>query len=197
MISVLRETHDTPESVTRRLLLAGSTNRFGEANYRAVWGGNRQAWIGGKFEDRDERGALLRERIELRKEPKYPAANRWHIEPWVPLETYGSPRIVVFADNGTRWRAERSRTRSVSFARRLRTLLHAGKSAGRIYSTGGDYRGIRRTADRTVARRTTSAITHAALQKGSDEDQSYADWAYDLLDDAVPAFHKQPIVTAS
>jgi hypothetical protein len=53
------------------------------------------------------------------------------------------------------------------------------------------------TADRTVARRTTSAITHAALQKGSDEDQSYADWAYDLLDDAVPAFHKQPIVTAS
>jgi hypothetical protein len=55
-------------------------------------GWNRLAWIGGKFEDRDERGALLRERIELRKEPKYLAVNRWHIERWVPPETYGSPR---------------------------------------------------------------------------------------------------------
>src|SRR6266568_3403676 len=69
MILVVRETHDTPENVARRLERAGGVNRFGEANYRAVWGWNRLAWIGGKFEDRDEHGALLRECIELRKEP--------------------------------------------------------------------------------------------------------------------------------
>ena len=91
-ILVLREQHETPESVARILELAGGRNRFGEPNYRAVWGWNRLAWIGGKFEDRDEHGALLRERIELRKEPKYPALNRWHIERWVPPEVYGSPR---------------------------------------------------------------------------------------------------------
>jgi len=92
MIRVLRETHGTPEAVARRLERAGGINRYGEPSYRAVWGWNRLAWIGGKFEDRDDHGVLLRERIELRKEPKYPAVNRWHIERWLPPETYGSPR---------------------------------------------------------------------------------------------------------
>ena len=76
MILVLRETHDPPETVARVLELAGGRNRLGEPNYRAVWGWNRLAWIGGKFEDRDEHGALLRERVELRREPKYPQVNR-------------------------------------------------------------------------------------------------------------------------
>ncbi len=71
---------------------AGGINRYGETNYRAVWGWNRLAWIGGKFEDRDQRGDLLREVVELRREPKYPAVNRWHIERWMPPESYGSPR---------------------------------------------------------------------------------------------------------
>src|SRR5258708_30038240 len=92
MISVLRETHDTPEAVARSLELAGGINRFREPNYRAVWGWNRLAWIGGKFEERDPAtGSLLREVVELRQEPKYPAVNRWHIERWVPPEVYGSP----------------------------------------------------------------------------------------------------------
>src|SRR5258708_4010143 len=92
MISVLRETHDTPEAVARSLELAGGINRFREPNYRAVWGWNRLAWIGGKFEERDPAtGSLLREVVELRQEPKYPAVNRWHIEKWMPPETYGSP----------------------------------------------------------------------------------------------------------
>ncbi len=53
MIRVVRETYETPESVAQRLERAGGRNRFGEANYRAVWGWNRLAWIGGKFEERD------------------------------------------------------------------------------------------------------------------------------------------------
>src|SRR5437660_6048553 len=89
MISVLRETHDTPESVAHSLHLAGGINRFREPNYRAVWGWNRLAWIGGKFAERDPAtGSLLREIVELRQEPKYPAVNRWHIEKWMPPETY-------------------------------------------------------------------------------------------------------------
>src|SRR5467141_4804930 len=93
MILILRETHDTPEAVARALELAGGINRFREPNYRAVWGWNRLAWIGGKFAERDPAtGSLLREVVELRQEPKYPAVNRWHIEKWMPPETYGSPR---------------------------------------------------------------------------------------------------------
>ena len=49
MIFILRETHETPEAVAHRLELAGGRNPFGEANYGAVWGWNRLAWIGGKF----------------------------------------------------------------------------------------------------------------------------------------------------
>jgi hypothetical protein len=92
MIRVLRETHEAPEAVAARLAWAGGLNRFGEGNYRVVWGWNRLAWIGGKFEDRDEHGELLREVVELRQEPKYGELNRWHVERWVAPEAYGSPR---------------------------------------------------------------------------------------------------------
>ena len=91
MISVLREHYFAPACVARALALAGGCNRFGEANYRAVWGWSRLDWIGGKWEDRDSTGALLREVVELRREPKYTPHNRWHIERWMPPESYGSP----------------------------------------------------------------------------------------------------------
>src|ERR1019366_7496654 len=61
MNQILRETHDTPAEVARELALAGGLNRFGEPNYRAVWGWSRLDWIAGKWEDRDAGGALLRE----------------------------------------------------------------------------------------------------------------------------------------
>src|SRR5579872_348805 len=97
MIQILRETHDTPADVALELSFAGGFNRFGEANYRAVWGWSRLDWIGGKWEDRDGDGKLLREVVEVRFEPKYVPHNRWHIERWLPPESYGSPE---------RWHAE-------------------------------------------------------------------------------------------
>ena len=90
-IKVLRETHETPEYVSQRLARAGGYNRFGEPNYRVIWGWNRLTPIGGRWEDRDSEGRLIRESVELRMEPKYPQLNRWLIEKWVPPEVYGSP----------------------------------------------------------------------------------------------------------
>jgi hypothetical protein len=91
MIQILRETQDVAPGVARALLLAGGVNRFGEANYRAVWGWSRLDWIGGKWEDRNAGGALIREVVEVRREPKYVPYDRWHIERWMPPESYGSP----------------------------------------------------------------------------------------------------------
>src|ERR1700720_1701951 len=91
MIQILRETHETPGDVARALALAGGMNRFGEPNYRAVWGWSRLDWIGGKGEDRDEPGGLVREGGGLGCETKYTPHNRWHIERWLPPESYGSP----------------------------------------------------------------------------------------------------------
>jgi hypothetical protein len=92
MIEIVRETHTAPEDVARELALAGGRNPLGEANYRAGGGWSRLDWIGGKWEDRDPvSGALVREVIEVRREPKYVPRDRWHIERWMPAESYGSP----------------------------------------------------------------------------------------------------------
>jgi hypothetical protein len=195
MIQIIRETHDTPESVARRLELAGGRNRFGEPNYRAVWGWNRLAWIGGKFEERDEHGNLLRERIELRQEPKYPTLNRWHIERWVPPETYGSPR---------RWYAQ---TMELADGRSI-PALGPYPSRGEyehcltLETPRGEFVQLTPTAAEYVARaiecsrRFPRALKRSALyaRKGREE-RAYENWAYDILDNAVPAFHQQPFVT--
>ncbi len=90
-IRIIREVHTPPPFVEHALARAGGTNRFGEPNFRAVWGWSRLAWIGGRFEDRDAAGILIRESVELRYEPKYFPRDRWHIERWCAPEMYGSP----------------------------------------------------------------------------------------------------------
>lgn len=197
MISVLRETHDTPDAVATRLARAGGLNRFGEPNYRAIWGWNRLAWIGGKFEDRDENGTLLRERIELRKEPKYPAVNRWHIEKWLPPEVYGSPRL---------WYAQTiERENGVSIP-----ALGPYPSRGdyehcfTLEGPQGEFVQLTATIAEHIARAIEwsrnfprSAGKRAIYDREQRRDRAYDAWAYDALDDAVPAFHKQPFVTVA
>ena len=194
-ITILRETHDTPPQVAARLAHAGGFNRYGEPNYRAIWGWNCLAWIGGKFTDRDERGDLLREVVELRREPKYPAVNRWHIERWMPPESYGSPR---------QWYAQSiERENGISIP------------ALGPYPSRGDYEHCFTLEDPQggFLQLTTAAAEHIAHaieyarksprpagkrrlnDRQQREEAAYDQWAYDVLDDAVPAFHRQPFVT--
>lgn len=91
MIQVIRETHEAPASIRERVRRAGGTNRYGEPNFRVVWGGSRLTWIGGRWTDRDAHGNATRETVELRRVPKYFPLERWHIERWMPPELYGSP----------------------------------------------------------------------------------------------------------
>jgi hypothetical protein len=58
-----------------------------------VWGGSRLTWIGGPWIDRDASGNVVRERVELRRVPKYIPHDRWHIERWMPPEFFGSPEM--------------------------------------------------------------------------------------------------------
>jgi hypothetical protein len=194
-ILVLRETHETPDTVAHRLERAGGNNRYGEANYRAVWGWNRLAWIGGKFEDRDEHGALLRERIELRKEPKYPAVNRWHIERWLPPEVYGSPRAwyaqTIERENGVSIPALGPYPSRGEYEHCL-TLEGPHGEFVQLTPTAAEY--IARAIE--WSRRFPRASQRQRLyNREVHKDRSYENRAYDLLDDAVPAFHKQPFVT--
>lgn len=193
---MLRETHATPESVGFRLARAGGLNRFGEANYRAIWGWNRLAWIGGKFADRDpDAGALLREVVELRQEPKYPAVNRWHIERWVPPEAYGSPRL---------WYTQTIEREDGISIPALGPYPSRGEYEHCFTLEGprGEFLQLTPTAAEHVARaiefsrRLPRTLRRTAIHEREVRDErAYEAWAYDLLDDATPAFHKQPFVT--
>ncbi|MGH9782006.1 MAG: hypothetical protein ACRD33_09325, partial [Candidatus Acidiferrales bacterium] len=93
MIEVTRENHEAPAELQARVARAGGVNRYGEANFRVVWGWSRLAWIGGKWTDTDASGNVIRQRIEMREVPKYFPFERWHIERWTPPEAYGSPEM--------------------------------------------------------------------------------------------------------
>jgi len=197
MILVVRETHDTPETVAHRLERAGGLNRYREPNYRAVWGWNRLAWIGGKFEDRDEHGALLRERVELRREPKYPVVNRWHVERWVPPEVYGSPRA---------WYAQTIERENGISIPALGPYPSRGEYEHCFTLEGpkGEFLQLTPTVAEHIARAIEWSRKYPRAKSRSRlydregrEERSYEDWAFDQLDDAVPAFHKQPFVTVA
>jgi hypothetical protein len=195
MIRVIRETHEAPASILKRVACAGGLNRFGEPNFRVVWGGSRLAWIGGRWTDRDAHGNVLREAIELRRAPKYFPHDRWHIERWLPPEAYGSPEM---------WRAQT-------------TEIECGISVPALgpYPSRGDYEhcfmlaGSRgefialspAACDWIVsavewARRQPRIARRAAVaMRESRRALDFERTADDLFDDAAPAFHARPFVS--
>ena len=128
MVQVTRETHEAPAAICERIARAGGTNRFGEPNFRVVWGGSRLAWIGGRWVDRDAHGNVIREAIELRQEPKYIPARA--LAPRA-LDAAGGLRLarrVVRAHGGSGRRDSRAGAGAISIARGVRALLHATKA---------------------------------------------------------------------
>ena len=198
MIQVMRERHEAPESVAQRLAVAGGLNRYGEANYRVVWGWNRLGWIGGKFEDRDERGDLVREVVELRREPKYAAVNRWHVERWVPPEAYGSPR---------EWYAQTVESAGGRSVPALGPYPERGEYEHCFTVQGANGEFVQLTA--TIAERVAQVIEWSRCrprakqrtelyEREARREREYDNWACDVLDDAgPPVFHKKPFVPAA
>lgn len=95
MIQVIRETHDPDPRWIEEIALAGGRNRYGDPNYRIIWGGSRLDWIGGEWTDWTHGGvSVLRRVVEHRRVPKYPdLLNYWLVERWCAPEEYGSPLV--------------------------------------------------------------------------------------------------------
>ena len=193
MIQILRETHETPASVARRLEIAGGRNRFGEPNYRAVWGWSRLGWIGGKWTDRDAEGGLVREVVCLRRVPKYTPHDRWHIERWVPPEAYGSPRD---------WYAQTIEREAGEGIPALGPYPDRGEYEHSLTLAGphGEFVQLTPTVAEYVARaiesgRAAGGGERRAALAARDEraDRDYDSWAMDVLGDS-PAFHGAPFV---
>jgi hypothetical protein len=195
LIQVTRETHETPASVQELATRAGGVNRYGEPNFRVVWGGSRLAWIGGRWTDRDAHGNTTREAIEIRRLPKYLPVDRWHIERWMPAESYGSPE---------QWFAQ---TTEIEDGIRIAAL---GPYPSRgdyehcftLESASGEFIPLSPAACDWIvraidwSRRQSRTEMRGAIASREARRERHVDRGMDdILDDAVPAFHSQPFVT--
>jgi hypothetical protein len=195
MIRVIRETHEAPASIQRRVAHAGGFNRFGEPNFRVVWGGSRLAWIGGRWTDRDAHGNVIREAIELRRSPKYFPQERWHIERWLPPEAYGSPEM---------WRTQTTEIEDGISIPALGPYPSRGdyEHCFTLASSHGEFVPLSPAACDWIvsaiewARRQPRTGRRAAVMMRESRcalDIERA--ADDIFDDAIAAFHAQPFIS--
>ncbi|HEY0701654.1 MAG TPA: hypothetical protein VGD60_02705 [Candidatus Acidoferrales bacterium] len=196
-IRVTRETHETPPDIQNRLTAAGGSNCYGEANFRVVWGGSRLTWMGGRWTDRDASGNVVRETIETRRVPKYLPVERWHIERWMPAESYGSPQ---------QWYEQ---TTEIEDGIRI-AALGPYPSRGEyehcftLADAQGEYLPLSPAACDWIVRAVEWAKRQPRRERGGAialrEARRERDWnraADDLLDDAMPSFHGAPFVTSA
>jgi hypothetical protein len=102
------EKRECPAAIAKELEVAGGLNRYGDPNFRVVWGFNRIVPMSGEWQEWEHMQAnlldkqtgvmatrefirLKESKVETRQVPKYLPANCWHLEGWRPPEEYGSP----------------------------------------------------------------------------------------------------------
>jgi len=197
MISVLRESKRAPADVAARVTRAGGVNLYGRPNFRVVWGWSRLTWIGGKWTDRDANGNIVREAVELRRVPKYLPHDRWHLERWLPPALYGPPEHwyarTVEHDNGISVPALGPYPREGEYEH---CLTLEGPGGEFLPLSAGAIEWLIRAIEFSRAI-PPGTRRRALLEREAKKDTDYESWAYDKLDDAVPAFHAQPFVTVS
>ena len=194
MIEVIREAKRTPADVVERLARAGALNRYGQPNYRAVWGWARLGWIGGKWVDRDAAsGNVIREVVEVRHVPKYEPFDRWHIERWLPPELYGSP---------AQWYAMTAEVEGTRLVEALGPYPSEGEYEHCLtLEANGEFLPLDAASVEKIVRMiefsrlapksaSLAAIRAREEKRGAD----YEKWAYDVLDDGMPALHGMPFV---
>jgi hypothetical protein len=197
LIQVTRETHEAPAGVQERVTRAGGVNRYGEPNFRVVWGGSRLTWIGGRWTDRDAHGNQVRETVEMRRVPKYLPEDRWHIERWMPADSYGSPEQWVAQtteiENGVRIAALGPYPSRGDYEHCF-TLESASGEFIPLTPAACDW--IVRAIEWSRRQRRTEmrgaiAAREARRERNMDRGMD------DILDDAVPAFHGEPFVVSA
>lgn len=194
-IRVTRETHEPPRKIQERVARAGGANRFGEPNFRIVWGGSRLGWIGGRWIDRDASGNVIREAVELRHVPKYHPLDRWHVERWLPPEAYGSPKM---------WYAQTVECEDGICIPALGPFPRRGEYEHCFTFSGphGEFLPLTMAACEWIVRavewmrrQPRQQTRDALLSREARREMAWENTADDILDDAVPAFHAQPFVS--
>jgi hypothetical protein len=196
-IRVTRETHEAPAGLQLRIARAGGRNRYGEPNFRVVWGWSRLAWIGGKWTDADASGNAVRVVIELREVPKYFPHDRWHVERWLPPEAYGSPEM---------WHDQTLEREDGILIPALGPYPRRGEYEHCFTLQGprGEFIPLSPAACEAIVRaiefaRARPAQEHrgAVERREARRSREWESRTDALLDDAAPAFHAAPFVTVA
>jgi hypothetical protein len=137
---------------------------------------------------------VIRETIETRRVPKYLPVNRWHIERWMPAESYGSPE---------QWEAHTAEVEDGIRILALGPYPARGEYEHSFTLAGakGEFLPLSPAACDWIVRAVEWAKRQPRREQGGAiagrEARRNRDWnreADDLLDDAVPAFHGAPFV---
>lgn len=208
------EHHACPETIKVRLILAGGLNRFGEPNFRLVWGYNRIVKMHGEWQEVKPaefsgligldgkpimtKPSIKSSVIETREVPKYLPGNCWHLEKWCPPEMYGTPEtwgkagqevvgdytIDTAGPFPTRGEYELVMPLTVDGTPRGERLPLYTGFIDMIVSV------IVKSADFSLAQRRA-----AIMQRLEREDRNFTERAESILRDGIPAFSGKEFVT--
>ena len=99
-----------PENIQRAAAHEGGLNRYGTPNYRIVWGWSRKELRAGLMTIFDDSGNDISREMVEEWQPKYWPRDRFHMEVWVPPESYGTPE---------QWTKDTAATVNGTFVHRL------------------------------------------------------------------------------
>lgn len=93
---------NVPAHIARATTLRGGVNVYGDPKYRVVWAPHRLTPSGGVWLDwpknftanerNESKNAPIRRMIDVRMVPRYGPLSGWVMEKWVPPTAYGTPR---------------------------------------------------------------------------------------------------------
>ena len=193
MIKVIQESHATPAWATRQLIRSGGLNRFGDPNFRVTWSWNLLDWMGGKWEDRDEHGVLIREVLEVRYVPKYEhIRNRWIVEQWLAPEKFGSPQSWFAATK--EWKGEGNLAQLGPYPARGRyTMLSIlNDSQGRFIQLTPTV--LEEIIGLLIEKKRRPKSLAEKKEEIARKEAKESESRIDLLESTIPAFNYEPMV---
>lgn len=184
-----REIKEVPKEIQVIATRAGGLNLYGEPIYRVVWGWSRLTIIAGEWEDYDQHGNWIRTVGEYRWEPKNMPFDRWHLERWLPPSHFISRKhwyeITDEEFNGVHFAA-------------LGAFPSRGEYEGCYVfeNSDGSYQPLSSYVVETICRALNyqrnmadAQRREATKKRDSKEEKDFYNLAYDLAEDAYPAFH--------
>lgn len=193
-VRVGREIKVVPREIQALATQSGGLNFLGEPNYRVVWGWSRLCLIGGEWTDFDSQGNYVQTVGQYRWEPKNMPFDRWHLETWLPPSHFISREhwheITEEEFNGEKFAA-------------LGPFPSRGEyeACYCFENADGTYQELFSHVVETVCKALNYQKTISALKRqeaiAKREEKKKTDdynFAFDLADDAVPAFYGKPQV---